>query len=94
MQTIKRPWYLAVIPAAIGAVVLTGCGNKFHQQFQDAPRLPVVNSAPAEVIEMPDGFRNLATKCDHSNRLYVAFHGDDNSAALYVVPHDPTCAGK
>ncbi len=87
-----RLWPL--IPVALGALVLAGCGNKFHQQFQDAPRLPVVNSAPAEVIEMPDGFRNLATKCDHGNRLYVAFHGDDNSAAIYAVPHDPTCAGK
>jgi hypothetical protein len=40
---------------------------------------------------MPDGFSNVATKCDHGNRLYVAFHGDNVYAALTVVANDPTC---
>ncbi|MEV0403446.1 hypothetical protein [Actinoallomurus sp. NPDC050550] len=40
---------------------------------------------------MPDGFSNLATKCDHGNRVYSAYKGDSNRAAVTVVPNDPTC---
>ena len=40
---------------------------------------------------MPDGFSNAATKCDHGNRVYVIYHGDNPYGTISVVPQDPTC---
>lgn len=83
---------LAALAAAVAAVaVLAGCGDKATEPFRDAARGDT-NDAPADVIQMPDGFSNAATKCDHGNRLYVAYKGDANRAAIAVVPGDPTCA--
>lgn len=81
-----------VTAAVIGvsALALGGC-DKLTEPFKDAPRSDVTNSQPADVIEMPDGFNNLASKCDHGNRLYVTYHGDGAYGSVSVVPHDPTC---
>ena len=80
-----------VFACIIAALALAGCGNKFTQPFQDAPRTGVVNSQPADIIDMPDGFNNVATKCDHGNRLYVSYHGDGSYGFIATVAHDPTC---
>jgi PBP1b-binding outer membrane lipoprotein LpoB len=79
-----------------GALLLAGVGgcasfNKVTQPFKDAPRSSVVNRTPADVIEMPDGFNNVATKCDHGNRIYVSYHGDGTYGFGFAVPNDPTC---
>lgn len=86
----------AVVAAAIAAVtlaVLSGCGAKGSEPFKDAPRSGKDNGAPADLIRFPDGFSNAATKCDHGNRLYIAYHGDSAYAAIAVVQDDPSCAG-
>lgn len=84
----------AVIGAAFiaGIVLLTaeGC-EKFTEPFKDAPRSSVDNGAPADLIRMPDGFSNAATKCDHGNRIYVAYHGDFGYASIFVVKDDTSC---
>ncbi|MCM1977173.1 hypothetical protein [Streptomyces sp. G1] len=83
-----------VLAAAVAAVLLTvlsGCNEKHSEPFKDAPRSGTDNGAPADVIRMPDGFSNAATKCDHGNRLYIAYHGDSPYAAVAVVAQDPTC---
>jgi PBP1b-binding outer membrane lipoprotein LpoB len=78
--------------AVLGLTVfLAGCGSKAQEPFKDAPGSSVVNQTPADKILMPDGFSNITTKCDHGNRIYVAFHGDSAYAAIAVVPQDPTC---
>ena len=84
---------IAVSAAAIvvGALALTGCGVKYTEPFKDAPRSHNDNGAPADLIRMPDGFSNAATKCDHGNRIYTAYHGDNRYASIAVVPNDPTC---
>jgi hypothetical protein len=85
-----------VLPAAIaGALLLgftAGC-SKFTEPFKDAPRSSVDNGKPADLIRMPDGFSNAATKCDHGNRVYVIYHGDTGYGSIAVVANDPTCAG-
>lgn len=80
-----------VLAAVAAVLVLAGCGAKANEPFKDAPRSGTSNTTPADTITMPDGFSNLATKCDHGNRIYVAFHGDGTGAAITVVPADPTC---
>lgn len=80
-----------VAVAATLVATLTGCGTgKISEPFRDAPR-GATNSAPADVIEMPDGFSNVATKCDHGNRVYVIFKSDSPYGALAVVAQDPKC---
>lgn len=76
----------AVLVLAAG---LTGCG-KMTEPYKDAER-GATNDGPADTVSFPDGFSNMATKCDHGNRLYSAFHGDNPYGAIAVVPGDPTC---
>lgn len=79
--------------ACLGAVALssTACMDKATQPFQDSGRTGVKNTDPADIIEMPDGFNNMATKCDHGNRVYVTYHGDSKYGSITVVPQDPSC---
>lgn len=85
-----------LIAASIGITVAitlgAGACDKVQEPFKDAQRTNVTNGAPADTITMPDGFSNVATKCDHGNRVYTAYHGDLAYASIYVVPQDPTCA--
>jgi hypothetical protein len=89
MRTVSQK-ALTVLGAAALVLGAAACGNKFNQPFKDAPRAQVVNSAPAEVIYMPDGFNNLATKCDHGNRIYVSYHHDSAYGFGFAVA-DPNC---
>lgn len=79
--------------AFIGITFMAGCSNKQRQQFNDAPRTGTDNTAPAQVIAMPDGFSNVASKCDGPNRVYVVFHSDSAYGSVDVVPNDPRCTG-
>jgi hypothetical protein len=87
----KRKLTIAAMTAVLLTASLAGC-SKFTEPFKDAPRSGVDNGQPADLIRMPDGFSNAATKCDHGNRIYVSYHGDSAYAAIAVVPADPTCA--
>ena len=83
----------ALVVGAIAAASLTlaGCDlNKVQEPFHDAER-GATNSSPMYVIEMSDGFSNVGTKCDHGNRIYVLFKGDNAYGAVSVVPKDETC---
>jgi hypothetical protein len=72
-------------------VVLAGCGvDKYTEKFQDAER-GENNSGSADTITFPDGFSNVATKCDHGNRLYVLFHEDKPYGGISVVPNAEGC---
>lgn len=73
----------------IGALI--SC-DKIAEPYKDAER-GASNTGAADTVTFPDGFSNVATKCDHGNRIYVAFKGDSNRAAIAVVANDPTCSG-
>lgn len=74
---------------AISALALTGCG-KATEPFKDAER-GGTNNSPADTITFPDGFSNVATKCDNGNRVYVLFKGDLAYGSIAVVPGDESC---
>jgi PBP1b-binding outer membrane lipoprotein LpoB len=78
-----------VVAAAV--LLAAGCTAKATEPYNDAPRSGTENSTPADVVTFPDGFSNVASKCDGPNRVYVAFHADAPYAALAVVPGDPRC---
>lgn len=81
----------AIAVGALATATLIGCSAKDVEPFKDAPRSGVDNGAPADLIRMPDGFSNIASKCDGPNRVYTAFHGDGAYAAVFVVKDDTRC---
>ena len=72
-------------------LLLGGCGQKDREPFRDAPTSSERNNGPARVIEFPDGFSNMAAKCDGPNMIYSPFKGDNNRTAIGVAPNDPRC---
>ena len=89
-----KPRRILAAAAVVGVsvAVLVACGvGKATEPFQDADR-GTSNTAPADTITFPDGFSNVATKCDHGNRVYVIFKGDGLYGSVAVAPNDPSCA--
>lgn len=82
---------MVTIAVIISMASIAGCGlDKATEPYKDAPRGDT-NKNPADIIEMPDGFNNLATKCDHGFRIYVTYHSDSPYGAVAAVP-DSSCA--
>lgn len=76
-----------------GSLVLVGCGDKANEQFNDAPRdSSGLDKSPARVLAFPDGFSNVARKCDGPNMVYVVFHNHAAYGSVAVVPNDSRCA--
>jgi hypothetical protein len=82
----------ALVAAGIAVLFgVTGC-SKYTEPWNDA-KIEKKYDDPAEVYSMPDGFSNVATKCDvHGNRIYVVYHGDNAYGSVDVVANDPSCA--
>lgn len=72
-------------------VALTGCA-KAEEPFKDAP-VEGRDDSPAEVIEMPDGFSNIASKCHGTDMVYVVFHGDNKYGSIAISPNSTDCGG-
>ena len=83
---------LALAAVAVAAVLAAvGC-SKATETFNDAP-VNSKNDLPADVYSMPDGFSNVASKCDgKGHRIFVAYHGDSAYAAIAVI--DDAACGK
>lgn len=81
-----------IVGALLAGALLTGCEEQFKSPrgLGDAP-VGAKNGDRKDVIEMPNGFPNLASACDgHGHRVYVTSHGDKNTSAPAIVD-DPTC---
>jgi hypothetical protein len=55
-----------------------------------------IDNSPAQVVQFPSGFRNVAHKCDGPNMVYSASRGQSTDAvagSVFVVPNDPRCPG-
>ena len=80
---------LVVLSVGAGAVA---CGDKFDENFKDAPRSHKDTGNPTDVIRFADGFSNVGTSCDrYGNRVYVAYHGDSAYASIYVLEDAKSC---
>jgi hypothetical protein len=80
-----------VIPAvALLVLAGAGCSSKGQEKFKDAPT-GARNTQAADIITFPDGFSNVAHKCDgKGHRVYVLFKDDHKYGAIAVVA-DETC---
>lgn len=83
-----------LVTAALAVTLLgAGCGvDKLTEQYRDAPR-GETNDDPADIITNPDGFSNVAAKCDGTTRVYVIFKGDKPMGSIAVSPNHPACGG-
>lgn len=85
---------IAIITTLIaGTLALSACGES-TQDANTGDR----NVGPADIINMPDGFSNVAHKCDGPNMVYVIYHGSSSDSRAYgsvaVVANDPRCGTK
>lgn len=83
------------VALTFSALLLAGCGgwSNVTEEYNDAPR-GSNNDEPADTMSMPDGFSNVAHKCDGPNMVYVIFKGDAAYGAIDVVPNDPRCVSE
>lgn len=80
---------------ASGALVLAllgvGCDNRAHTV--DAPEPASVDTTPAKVFAFPEGFGNIAFKCNGTVGMYSPTHGEA-ARSIQVVKDDPNCLGR
>lgn len=89
---------LAVIAIAVSATLgLGACGaqipglDKAMENFKDAPIGPRINKE-VTIIEMPDGYANVATVCVDGLRYSTTTVGSSESQARALsVVVDPQC---
>lgn len=88
----NKKW-IATAVLAVGLSTLAACdsNSKAVQQYNDAPTTGHNDNSPAEIINMPDGFSNVAFKCVNGHGIYVIFHQDKAYGAVAVVDHDSAC---
>lgn len=89
-----------LIPAVIAASVLglgacgAGFADKMQEPFKDAPIGNRVDK-PVTLIDMPDGYANVATVCVNGVRYSTTTVGSASSEARALsVVIDPSCDGK
>jgi hypothetical protein len=88
-----RKIVIASFLAVSALFTLNACGSSnssFTEFMQDAD-VSSRNTAPADVINFPDGFPNVSTKCDNGNRIYVTRGNPDGGRDIAVVADDPSC---
>lgn len=78
-----------IVPGLLSAVMLVGCSQYNDERGRgDAPIGPF-DDTPAEVVNFPDKYANVAMKCDgHGHRIYST----TREAAVTVID-DPSCPG-
>jgi hypothetical protein len=88
--TLRRS-LITVAAMLFAFLALASCSDKQTERFNDAPRGDNDDSA-AETMSFPDGFSNVAHKCDGPNMVYVIFHNDSAYGSVAVAPNDPRCS--
>lgn len=78
---------------AVGAVALAaGCNSANDRDGTGDAPVGRADPSPADIINMPDGWPNIATKCDvyqPGKRIYVPSH--KNNDVQPVLVDDPSC---
>lgn len=78
--------------ALIVVGVATGCST--HQDSPTPPAQNIRDGQNTQVLNMPDGFRNVAYACDvYGNLVYVTSAKADDTlpSGVFVIPNAPQC---
>lgn len=79
-----------IAAAVIGGVLLLGCGGADDEGTGDSPvNYKHLNDKPADVINFPDLFANVAWKCNGTDAIYVT----TRNAAPVVIRDSYACGG-
>lgn len=81
-----------MIGILVAGLAACGANAKYSEQYKDAP-VGERNSQPADLLTFPDGYSNVAAKCDGTTRVYVIFHQDGAYGSVAAVANSPECAG-
>ncbi len=80
--------------AVLGAVLLlSACSEYNDERGRGDAGITARDASPAIVVNMPDGFSNVAIKCAGPNGVYVTTQ-NANGKQLTVVENDPNCADR
>lgn len=91
-DALVRAAVVAFLVGLLLVLALTGCGEEARKDATKTGQH--VDRSAAEVIAMPNRFRNIAHKCDgHGHRVYMNSTGDSGSSANIFVIDDPSCPG-
>lgn len=80
---------LSVAVVTLGGVTACGAGHRSSSTDN-------VDHAPASVLQFPNGFWNVAYKCQGHNMVYSLSHSTTSTAlagALAISPNDVQCGG-
>lgn len=84
----------AVAAAGVLVVLLASGCARITEEWNDAP-IERKDDGPAVVYSMPDGFANVATKCDgFGHRIYVTRGAAEGGGKAVAVIADPACGPK
>lgn len=70
------------------AVALTSCGASARRGTQDAPIGATDNTPPVVILNFPDGYPNIAFKCNGHDGIYTLRR---DYQPVVVVPKDDNC---
>jgi hypothetical protein len=91
-QRIATAFAACLVVVIVVTFTVTACGEAARKDASTSGQ--TVDRSPAEVIAMPNRFRNIATKCDgHGHRVYSNSTGNSGGASQIFVIEDPTCPG-
>jgi len=87
---------MALVVGCAAAIIVTttisACGST-HNNAPDPVPSNIINGTNQQVIQEPDGYRNVAFSCFGSNGVYVTSRSNVDSlpSSLFVLPNDPHC---
>jgi hypothetical protein len=90
-RQVKRATLLGLGLSAV-LFLAQGCSLDTHQDSTQNK----IDHGPAKVtMDFPDGFRNVAFKCNGTVGVYVTSASSDDTlpSGIAVVKDDPSCAG-
>jgi hypothetical protein len=85
----KRSTRSVSIVAVLAVAALAGCSEYNDDRGKGDAPVGSSDDSPAVVINFPDGFANVARKCDGPNAVYT----HTREAAPVVVANSPVCTG-
>lgn len=83
---------LVAVLAGLAVLSTAGCNSYNDARGRGDAPVASVDDRPAEVVNFPDRFGNVASKCDaHGHRLFVVTH--EKTDPNVVVVDDRSCPG-
>jgi hypothetical protein len=87
---------IALVVGGAAVIIVTttisACGST-HNNAPDPVPSNIINGTNQQVIQEPDGYRNVSFSCFGSNGVYVTSRSNVDSlpSSLFVLANDPHC---